>query len=109
MPAVMIRQLEALGKVMEQTGRPERRAVLLEQGVMIWRLCESTVPEAADRADVRRRYEALRAGALTPDQPASTTRASAARTMVAPAQRKPYSTARRSRPRTSTWRGSAGS
>ncbi|MDH6109350.1 putative membrane protein [Kitasatospora sp. MAP12-15] len=59
MPAVMIRQLEALCKVMEQTSIPGRRQVLLDQGAMIWRSCEATVPEAADREDVRRRYEAL--------------------------------------------------
>jgi uncharacterized membrane protein len=59
MPAVMIRQLEALCRVMEQTAIPRRRQVLLEQGAMIWRSCEQTVPEPADRQDVLRRYEAL--------------------------------------------------
>ncbi|MFF7636169.1 DUF2254 domain-containing protein [Kitasatospora sp. NPDC008050] len=74
MPAVMIRQLEILGKVMEQTAQPGRRAVLLEQGAMIWRLCEATVPEPADREDVLRRYEALREADMTDSRTAAVLR-----------------------------------
>jgi uncharacterized membrane protein len=59
MPAVMIRQLEALTKIMEETSGAGQRRVLLEQAAMIDRASERTVAEAADRADVRRRYEAL--------------------------------------------------
>ncbi len=59
MPAVMIRQLDALYKIMEQTSMPDRRQVLLDQAAMILRMCEASVPEEADRQDVRRRYEAL--------------------------------------------------
>jgi uncharacterized membrane protein len=59
MPAVMIRQLEALAKIMADTSRSGQRSVLLDQAAMIDRLCERTVPEASDRADVRRRYEAV--------------------------------------------------
>ncbi|MGW2255000.1 DUF2254 domain-containing protein [Kitasatospora sp. NPDC001660] len=59
MPAVMIRQLEALSRVMEQTSIPERRQVLLDQGAMILRSCDASVPEPADREDVHRRYRAL--------------------------------------------------
>jgi uncharacterized membrane protein len=59
MPAVMIRQLEALAKILEQTTRPERRATLLQQGAMIHRASLATVPEEGDRADIRRRYQAL--------------------------------------------------
>jgi uncharacterized membrane protein len=59
MPAVMIRQLEALAKIMAETSRAGQRSVLLDQAAMIDRLCERTVPEASDRADVRRRYEAI--------------------------------------------------
>jgi uncharacterized membrane protein len=61
MPAVMIRQLDALAKVMTHTSTAEQRAVLLEQAEMIMRACEESVSEQADRADVRRRYEAVRA------------------------------------------------
>jgi len=57
MPAVMIRQLDTLAKVMAYAAAPEQREVLLEQARMILRASEESVPEAADRADVRRRYE----------------------------------------------------
>jgi uncharacterized membrane protein len=56
MPAVMIRQLDGLVKIGQSARRPERGAVLLRQAEMIWRLCEQTVAEAQDRADVERRY-----------------------------------------------------
>jgi uncharacterized membrane protein len=59
MPAVMIRQLEALTKIMEETSESGQRGVLLDQAAMIDRASERSVPEAADRADIRRRYEAL--------------------------------------------------
>ncbi|MDT7673184.1 MAG: hypothetical protein QOD82_1086, partial [Pseudonocardiales bacterium] len=59
MPAVMIRQLDALAKIMEQTRRTEQRQVLRDQAAMINLACLASVPEAADRADVARRYEAL--------------------------------------------------
>jgi uncharacterized membrane protein len=59
MPAVMIRQLEALAKIMDETSEAGQRNVLLDQAAMIDRLCDRTVPEACDRADVRRRYEAV--------------------------------------------------
>ena len=59
MPAVMIRQLEALAMIMTETTSEGQRRVLLEQAAMIDRASERSVPEAADRADVRRRYEAI--------------------------------------------------
>jgi uncharacterized membrane protein len=59
MPAVMIRQLEAITKVMAYTTSAEQREVLLEQAEMILRASEESVPEAADSADVRRRYDAV--------------------------------------------------
>ena len=63
MPAVMIRQLAGLTKVMAYTTSPEQREVLLEQAEMILRASEESVPEDADRADVRRRYDAVCAAA----------------------------------------------
>jgi uncharacterized membrane protein len=57
MPAVMIRQLDALAKIMERALAPDDRAVLLEQAAMIDRLSTATVDEEADRADVRRAYQ----------------------------------------------------
>ncbi len=63
MPAVMIRQLEALTKIIDQTTTVEQRTLLLEQAAMIQRACEESVPEAADRADVRREYDEVLAAA----------------------------------------------
>jgi uncharacterized membrane protein len=59
MPAVMIRQLDALTRVMAYTTTPEQRRVLLDQAEMILRSCEESIPEPADRADVQRRYDTL--------------------------------------------------
>ena len=59
MPAVMIRQLEGLARIMTETTNDGRRQVLLEQAAMIDRASERSVPEANDRADVRRCYEAV--------------------------------------------------
>jgi uncharacterized membrane protein len=57
MPAVMIRELDALTKIMAETSSAGQRRVLLEQAAMIQRASERSVPEGADRDDVRRRYE----------------------------------------------------
>jgi uncharacterized membrane protein len=59
MPAILIRQLEALARIMEYTTTAEQRTVLLDQAAMILRSGEASVPEAEDRADVRRRYDAV--------------------------------------------------
>jgi len=59
MPAVMIRQLDGLVNIMSNAGSPEQRAVLIEQAEMIMRSCEESVPDAADRADVQRHYDAV--------------------------------------------------
>ena len=59
MPAVLIRQLDALGRVMEYTTAPEQRVVLMHQADMILRSSGESVPEPDDRADVQRRYDAL--------------------------------------------------
>ena len=80
MPAVMIRQLGALARVMERTTTTADRQVLLDQADMIERLSAATVDEPADRADVSRAYNlvlaahAVRASASGPagvSQPAS--------------------------------------
>jgi uncharacterized membrane protein len=57
MPAVMIRQLSALAKIMERTTTARDRQVLLDQAAMIERLSAATVAEPADRADITRAYE----------------------------------------------------
>jgi uncharacterized membrane protein len=66
MPAVMIRQLEALVKVMAYANAPGQREVLIEQADMILRLSEESVAERADRADVREQYEAVLAATARP-------------------------------------------
>jgi uncharacterized membrane protein len=57
MPAVMIRQLDALAKIMERTTTPADRQVLLDQAAMIERLSAGTVDEPGDRADISRAYQ----------------------------------------------------
>ena len=59
MPAVLIRQLDALSKVMREASNDHQRRVLLEQGAMIQRAAAESVPEAEDRADVERAYQEL--------------------------------------------------
>ena len=58
MPAVLIRQLDALSTVMA-VAPPGRSQVILDQAAMIARVSERTVPEPADRADITIRYQAL--------------------------------------------------
>jgi uncharacterized membrane protein len=58
MPAVLIRQLDALYKIMA-VAPPSRSQVLLDQAAMIQRVNLRTVPEEADQADIAARYEAL--------------------------------------------------
>jgi len=59
MPAVMIRQLDALARIMEYTTTPDQRRALVEQAEMIRRSSTESVPEESDRRDVQRRYDAL--------------------------------------------------
>jgi uncharacterized membrane protein len=59
MPAVMIRQLDALAKIMERATAPEDRQLLLDQAAMIERLSLSSVDEESDRADIQRAYQAV--------------------------------------------------
>jgi uncharacterized membrane protein len=59
MPAVLIRQLDALIRVMQYTTTPEQRVILMHQAEMILRASTESVPEPDDREDVRRRYDAL--------------------------------------------------
>ena len=65
MPAVMIRQLDALAKIMERTTTEADRQVLLDQAVMIERLSAGTVDEPSDRADVSRAHQELLAARAT--------------------------------------------
>jgi uncharacterized membrane protein len=63
MPAVLIRQLEALTKIMDTTRTPEQRELLLDQARMILTAAEESIPEPSDLADVRRAYEQVREAA----------------------------------------------
>src|ERR1700749_3341849 len=58
-PAVMIRMLDALARIMAETTSEGERRVVLEQAQMINRACERSVPEASARADIQRSYEAV--------------------------------------------------
>jgi uncharacterized membrane protein len=59
MPAIMIRQLDAIAQIMMETSSPGQRRVLLDQAGMIQRSSERSVSEEADRTDVRRSFDAV--------------------------------------------------
>jgi uncharacterized membrane protein len=63
MPAVLIRQLDALSKIVDHTADDERRELLLAQAAMILTASEESVPEPSDRADVQRAYDEVLAAA----------------------------------------------
>ena len=58
MPAVLIRQLDALYTIMA-AAPADRAQVLLDQAAMIQRINLRTVPEEADQSDITDRYEAV--------------------------------------------------
>jgi uncharacterized membrane protein len=57
MPAVLIRQLDALAKIMERAVAPEDRQLLLDQAAMIERLSAASVGEQSDRDDISRAHQ----------------------------------------------------
>lgn len=59
MPAVMIRQLEALARVMRYSTTDAQRNVVLEQAEMVLNASLTSVSEERDRADIRRRYDVV--------------------------------------------------
>jgi uncharacterized membrane protein len=59
MPAVMIRQLDAIAKILTYTTSATQQVALRKQAEMIWRSAEESVPEPCDRADIRRSYDAV--------------------------------------------------
>jgi uncharacterized membrane protein len=61
MPAIMIRQLDALAKIMSYARTEDQRATLLEQAEMILRSSEESVHEEHDRRDVRSRFDLIAA------------------------------------------------
>src|ERR1700761_5000401 len=59
MPAIMIRQLDALAKIMEQTPDRALQTPLIRQAEAIQQSSLATVPDPSDRDDVTVRYEAV--------------------------------------------------
>jgi len=57
MPAVLIRQLEAITRILDHARTDDQRYLLLEQAAMILQASEESIPEPADRAKVRREHE----------------------------------------------------
>ena len=57
MPAVLIRQLSVLARIVEQTTEAPQRQAVLAEAEMLLRASEESVPEPSDRADVRRRFD----------------------------------------------------
>jgi uncharacterized membrane protein len=67
MPAVAIRQVDGLARVMEYASDPAHRAVLVRQAEMIVRSVDEAVPEAEDRVLVHARYADVLASAARQD------------------------------------------
>jgi len=59
MPAIMIRQLDALTRIMQRTGTVTERAFIARQAAMIDRLAAASVTEESDLADVRSAYQSV--------------------------------------------------
>ena len=59
MPAIFVRQLENLQRVMTLVRTPGQRGVLLHHARMVLRASDGSVSEESDRADVRAAYEYL--------------------------------------------------
>jgi uncharacterized membrane protein len=63
LPAVYVRQLENLAKVMAVVRTADQQKVVLRHAAMILQAGEDTLREASDREDVRRAYQAASASA----------------------------------------------
>jgi uncharacterized membrane protein len=61
MPAIMIRQLDAVAKVLEQVSDRNHRTALIRQAEAIQRSNLASVPDPSDRDDVTERFEAVMA------------------------------------------------
>src|SRR5450759_5133613 len=59
MPAVPIRLLESLGKVLAYTRDEAQRTALLRHAQMLWRASQAGIREQEDLLEVRRRYDLL--------------------------------------------------
>ncbi|MEU1427583.1 DUF2254 domain-containing protein [Nocardia sp. NPDC005746] len=72
MPAVMIRQLDALTEIADRTADPQRLRVLIDQAEMIEASARESITDEPDRADVLRRYRTL-LSRIDPDPTGATT------------------------------------
>jgi uncharacterized membrane protein len=59
MPAVIIRMIDAITVIVQNTSSASQRVVLLRQAEMIMRVAEDTVPEANDLDEIGHRFERL--------------------------------------------------
>jgi uncharacterized membrane protein len=57
MPAVIIRMMDALATIMEETTSPEQRRILMRQAEMVFLSAKESVSEPNDLDDIRVRYE----------------------------------------------------
>ena len=67
MPAVIIRMLDALTTIMEQTTSAEQRRILARQAEMIFHSAVESVPDANDREDIDGRFRRILARIATDD------------------------------------------
>ncbi len=72
MPAVAIRLMESLGKVLAYTVTHDQRRVLQRQAQMIWPASQRGIDEPANLLEIQRRYQPL-AEATNPDEPEACT------------------------------------
>ena len=67
MPAVIIRMMDSLATIMEETTSPEQRRTLMRQADMIFLSAKESVSEPNDLEDIRSRYERTRHKATVDD------------------------------------------
>ncbi len=59
MPAVIIRLMDSLGTIMDETRSSDQRLILVRQAEMIMLNAKESVPDPNDLEDIRRRYERI--------------------------------------------------
>jgi uncharacterized membrane protein len=59
MPAILIRQLESMHKVMTLATSPEQRESLLHHATLVLEAGDQSVPAEADRQDIHAAYDTL--------------------------------------------------
>jgi uncharacterized membrane protein len=69
MPAVIIRLMDSLGTIMEETRSSEQRRILIRQADMIMLNAKESVQDGNDLEDIRRRYERILGKAASDSPP----------------------------------------